>query len=114
MLTVMKGANAGLMFLLELGVYLAVGYWGFTFSPNWGLKLLLGIGGPLLFAVVWGVFGAPKASIPVHGLGRAALEVLWFGGGVAAAAGAGLVTTSVVFAALFVVNAALRLLWHQV
>ncbi|MFC4529440.1 YrdB family protein [Sphaerisporangium dianthi] len=114
MLSVVKSANMALMFLLELGVYVAVGYWGFTISPNWAVKLLLGIGGPVLFAVIWGVFGAPKASVPLHGMARAALELLWFGGGVAAAAGAGLVTTSVVFAVLFAVNAALRLLSHQV
>ncbi|GAA3812532.1 YrdB family protein [Sphaerisporangium flaviroseum] len=114
MSTLAKGANAALMFILELGVYLAVGYWGFTLSPNWAIKLLLGIGGPVLFAVVWGVFGSPKAAIPLHGLARAALEIVWFGSGIAAAAAAGLVTTSVVFAVLFVVNAVLRIAWNQV
>ncbi|MEV7968322.1 YrdB family protein [Sphaerisporangium sp. NPDC088356] len=114
MQAVFKGASAALMFLLELGVYGAIGYWGFTFSSNWWLKILLGVGGPVLFAVVWGLLGSPKASIPLHGLGRAALEIVWFGGGIIAAAAAGLVTTSVVFAALFVVNAILRIVWNQV
>ncbi|WP_248961083.1 YrdB family protein [Sphaerisporangium perillae] len=114
MLSVVKGANLALMFFLELGVYLAVGYWGFTVSPNWAVKLLLGVGGPVLFGVVWGVFGSPKASVPLRGLGRVVLEVLWFGGGVAAAAAAGLSTTSAVFAALFVLNAVLRIVWNQV
>ncbi|MEU8265763.1 YrdB family protein [Sphaerisporangium sp. NPDC049002] len=109
-----KGANAALMFFLELSVYGAVCYWGFTFGSEWWLKILLGVGGPVVFAVVWGVFGSPKASLPVHGLARAALEIVWFGGGIAAAAGAGLITTSVVFAALFVVNAILRIVWNQV
>ncbi|WP_308249983.1 YrdB family protein [Sphaerisporangium fuscum] len=111
-LTLAKGANAALMFFLELAVYLSVGYWGFTVSPNWLLKILLGVGGPVLFGVVWGIFGSPKASIPLHGVGRVVLEVLWFGGGIAAAAAAGLVTTSVVFAVLFIVNAVLRLAWN--
>ncbi|WP_405140087.1 YrdB family protein [Sphaerisporangium sp. NBC_01403] len=114
MLAVFKGANAALMFFLELGVYGAVGYWGFTFASGWWLKILLGVGAPVLFAVVWGVFGSPKAGIPLHGLARAVLEIAWFGGGVAAAAAAGLITTSVVFAALFVVNAILRIVWNQV
>jgi hypothetical protein len=109
-----KGANAALMFFLELGVYGAAGYWGFTFSSNWWIKLLLGIGGPVLFAVVWGVFGSPKANFPLRGLARAALEIVWFGGGIAAAAAGGLITTSVVFAALFIVNAILRIVWNQV
>ncbi|MFC6083188.1 YrdB family protein [Sphaerisporangium aureirubrum] len=114
MTTVAKGANAALMFFLELGVYGAVGYWGFTAGPTWWLKVLAGIGGPVLFAVVWALFGSPKAPVPLHGPGRAALEIVWFGGGVAAAFAAGLLTTSMVFAALFAVNALLRIVWDQV
>jgi hypothetical protein len=35
MLTVAKGANAALMFFLELSLYLLVGrYWGFTLSER--------------------------------------------------------------------------------
>jgi hypothetical protein len=113
MLPVLKGANLGLMFLLELAVYAAVGYWGFTVSSNLAVKLLAGLGGPVLFAVVWGVFGAPKASVPLHGLGRAALEIVWFGGGAGALLAAGLVTPAAVFTVLYLVNAGFRLIWHQ-
>lgn len=112
-----KHANALLMFLLELGVLASVGYWGFTVSGPWVIKLLAGLGGPALFIAVWALFGAgggANATFPLTGLARAALEIAWFGGGAAALYAAGLVTPAAVFFALFVVNAVLRIVWKQV
>ncbi|HUR06821.1 MAG TPA: YrdB family protein [Nonomuraea sp.] len=117
MLAIAKGANAALMFFLELGVLASVGYWGFTVSPNWGIKLLAGLGGPALFIAAWALFGAgggANATFPLTGLARAALEILWFGGGALALYAAGLATPAAVFAALFVINAVLRIIWKQV
>ncbi|MBB4705240.1 YrdB family protein [Sphaerisporangium siamense] len=109
-----KGTNMGLMFVLELAVYLAVGYWGFTLGAAWPVRILAGVGGPVAFAVVWGLLGSPKARVPLRGASRALLEVLWFSGGVMATAAAGLTTAALVFAAAFAVNAALRVAWKQV
>ncbi|MEU7861814.1 YrdB family protein [Nonomuraea sp. NPDC049141] len=117
MLAIAKGANAALMFFLELGVLASVGYWGFTVSPNWAIKLLAGLGGPALFIAAWALFGAgggANATFPLTGLARAALEILWFGGGALALYAAGLVTPAAVFAALFIINAVLRIIWKQV
>ncbi|TYB58527.1 DUF2568 domain-containing protein [Nonomuraea sp. PA05] len=117
MLTLAKHANMLLMFLLELGVLASVAYWGFTVSPNWGVKLLAGLGGPALFIAAWALFGAnggANATYPLTGLARAALEILWFGGGALALYASGLVTSAVVFYALFILNAVLRFFWNEV
>jgi hypothetical protein len=117
MLALAKNANALLMFLLELGVLASVAYWGFTVSPNWGVKLLAGLGGPALFITAWALFGAgggANATYPLTGLARAALEILWFGGGALALYASGLITSAVVFSALFIVNAVLRIVWNEV
>ncbi|MGN9837935.1 YrdB family protein [Nonomuraea sp. H19] len=117
MLDIAKNVNAALMFFLELGVLISVGYWGFTLSPNWAIKLLVGLGGPALFVAAWALFGAgggTNAVFPLTGLARAALEILWFGGGAVALYASGLVTPAVVFYALFILNAVLRLVWKQV
>jgi hypothetical protein len=117
MLALAKNANALLMFFLELGVLASVAYWGFTLSPNWGIKLLAGLGGPALFIAAWALFGAgggANATFPLTGLGRAALEIFWFGGGALALFAAGRLTPAVIFAAVFVVNAVLRVIWKQV
>jgi hypothetical protein len=114
MLTLAKHTNLLVMFLLELGVLAAVGYWGFVTGGNWPVKLLLGLGGPALFIAVWAVFGAANgARIPLTGIARTVLEILWFGGGAAALALAGRTAPAIAFATVFAVNAVLRFLWKQ-
>ncbi|MFC0861239.1 YrdB family protein [Sphaerimonospora cavernae] len=115
MLTAVKGVAAGLMFLLELGVLFSVGRWGFTLDAGIVVRILLGLGTPAVFATLWGLFAAGgKAPYQLHGLARAAFEVVWFGGGAAALAASGMVTAGVVFAVLYVADAVARLLTHQV
>ncbi|NUW37579.1 YrdB family protein [Nonomuraea sp. SMC257] len=117
MLTTLKGANAVLMFVLEMGVLASVAYWGFTVSPNWAIKLLAGLGGPAVFIAVWALFGAgggANATIPLTGIARAILEIVWFGGGAFFLYAAGRAVPAAVFVLVFVVNAILRILWKQV
>ncbi|GAA1955162.1 YrdB family protein [Kitasatospora viridis] len=113
MLTAAKNANLALAFLLELAVLFSVGLWGFTLSPRLPVKLLAGVGGPLLMVVLWSVFGAPGAPAALHGGIRLAFEVCWFGLGVVALALAGRVAPAVVFGVLFTANTVLARVWHQ-
>ncbi|WP_327086388.1 YrdB family protein [Nonomuraea sp. NBC_01738] len=116
MLTIAKGANMGLMFLLELGVLFAAGYWGFTLNAGWLIKVVAGLGAPAVFIAVWALFGAGggvNATFPATGIWRALLEIVWFGGGATLLYAAGLATPAAVFGALFVLNAVLRLIWKQ-
>src|SRR5699024_2423625 len=80
----MSTVSGVLAFLVEIGVYTAVGWWGFTRRAHLGLRLLLAVSLVGLFAVVWGLFGAPSAAHPLHGAARAALELCWFGAGAGA------------------------------
>ncbi|MEU9360169.1 YrdB family protein [Streptomyces sp. NPDC048301] len=113
MLSSLKAFNLLVMFLLELSVYAAVALWGWTASGRLPLKLLLGVGAPVALVVVWALFGAPRASYAVHGGGRVLLEALWFGSGAAALAASGRQGWAAAFAGIFLVNAALRILWDQ-
>ena len=56
-------ANYGLRFLLELAALGSLAYWGFA-ENGWVAEWPLGLGAPLVAAVVWGRFVAPKASHP--------------------------------------------------
>ncbi|GAA0356270.1 YrdB family protein [Microbispora corallina] len=115
MLTVVRGGAAALMFFLELGVLGAAGYWGFTAGPNLAVRILLGLGAPAVLATLWGLFMAGgKAPHQLHGIARAVFEAAWFGAGALALAASGLVTAGVVFAAVYVVDAVLRLTFHAV
>ena len=79
----MRWANDGLRFFLELAALTSLAYWGFA-EHDGAVQWLLGLGAPLLAAVVWGAFVAPKASRPTVDPVRLVLEVGVFGGGVAA------------------------------
>ncbi|MDT0378450.1 YrdB family protein [Streptomyces sp. DSM 42041] len=113
MFAALKSVNMLLMFLLELAVYFSAGYWGFTVSDKWLVKVLLVVAAPAALITVWALFGSPKAPYPAEGGMRVVLEVLWFGAGIAALAAAGKPSWAAAFAGLFVLNATLRVVWHQ-
>ena len=51
-----KLLNEAIRFLLEMCILIILGYWGFKMGNSTFMKILLGIGSPVLFAVVWGIF----------------------------------------------------------
>jgi len=106
-LTMIKNANLALAFFLELGVLVALGYWGFQTGPTTIARIGLGIGAPLVAVVVWGMFGAPTAVWHLNGPWRLILEVVWFGSAAVALFAAGLPVLSVAFALVFVLNSVL-------
>lgn len=60
---IIKSANLLLRFLLELCILAVLGYWGFKTGRELLLKIGLGIGAPLLAAVVWATFVAPNTRM---------------------------------------------------
>jgi len=79
----MTYANDGLRFFLELSMLAALAYWGFS-EYEGAVQWLLALGSPLVVAVAWGAFLAPKASHPTVDPVRLLLEVAAFGSGLAA------------------------------
>lgn len=86
MITVIKTLNMGLSFLLELCLLAAFADWGIRTGQTLAAKILLGIGAPLLTAIFWGVFMAPRASIPLSAPLYLLFKVILFGLAVAALA----------------------------
>lgn len=98
----LRVTNLAVAFLLELAVLFAVGFAGFQLpSP---IDWVVGLGAPVLFAVAWGAFAAPRASRPLHGAANAAFQVGWFACGAAAFVVAGAVVPGVVLAVVYAVN----------
>ncbi|MFI5271551.1 MAG: YrdB family protein [Ktedonobacterales bacterium] len=110
---IVKNANLALAFLLELCLLAALGYWGFVTGHGLLQKLVLGLGAPLLVAVVWGLFAAPKAQWPLPGAALFALKALLFGAATVALWASGRPALAVVFIAAVALNAALVAAWHQ-
>jgi hypothetical protein len=114
----MKTANLAIRFLLELSALAALAVWGFRTGDSLALKILLGIGVPLLAAAAWGTFrvdGDPnKAPVRVPGPLRLLLELAVFGGATAGLYAAGFPTLALIFALVVIINYAFlyeRLVW---
>src|SRR5215212_7080716 len=108
----MTYANDGLRFLLELAMLAALAYWGFT-DHGGAIQWLLGLGAPLLVAVIWGVFMSPKASHPTRDPVRILLELALFGSGVAALFAADRPALAVILAALVALHLTLTFALRQ-
>ena len=112
-MSALKSLNLAIRFLLELCVLTAVGYWGFKTGSGWFVKILLGIGAPLVIAVIWGTFGAPKANMQLRGVMLLGLEIIVFGSGVAALYATKNYPLAWGFAAIVIVNRILLFIWGQ-
>jgi hypothetical protein len=77
----LRGVTLAVRFLCELAMLAALAYWGFTVDDGIG-AWVLGVGAPLLAAVVWGAWVAPKARWPVPMPVRVVIELVLFGAAV--------------------------------
>jgi hypothetical protein len=84
----LRGITLTVRFLCELAMLAALAYWGFRVGDGVG-AWVLGICAPLLAAVVWGAWVAPKARWPVPIPTRVLLELILFGAAAGALAIAG-------------------------
>ena len=109
----LRYANLALRFLLELVAFGALGYWGLRAGDGPVQKAALGLGAPVLAALVWGLFVAPRARVSLPLAGRLAVELAVFGSGALALFHAGHPALAVALATLAAANRALIHLWRQ-
>jgi hypothetical protein len=108
-----KGANLALRFLLELCALGALGYWSSKAGNTTIAKIALGVGVPLVAAVVWGTFVSPRAPVELPGALVLVLQALVFGSAAAGLAATGHRSMALVFGALVIINAVLMYIWGQ-
>ena len=109
----LRNANLALRFVLELFALGALAYWGFEAGGGLLTKVALGLGAPLLAAVAWGLFVAPRARFSLPLAGRLAVELAVFGSGTAALWASGHAALAATLAAGAAMNRALIGLWSQ-
>jgi len=109
----LKAVNLGIAFLLELCVLAALAYWGLQSADSLLLKIVLGIGVPLLVAVIWGRFMAPTSKTRLTGSRYLLMKLIIFGAEAIALAVAGQVTLAIIFAIVSVINEVLLIVWKQ-
>ena len=113
MTAILKAINLALAFFLELAMLTAYAYWGFHTRTTTMLKITLGIGIPLIVAVIWGFFMAPNSPRRLQGAAYLALKVVLFGLAIAALMAVGNRALGIVFAAVFVINTILLYIWQS-
>jgi hypothetical protein len=114
MVNLLKPINLGLAFLLELCMLMAFGYWGFHTGQSTVAHFALGLGAPVLAAIFWGLFMAPKAVRPVATPLHLALVVLIFGLAALALASAGQPVLAWVFGVVSLINQVLLRVWSDI
>lgn len=109
----LKMLNLAVRFLLELCMLAAVAFWGFKTQSGWLMKILLGIGLPVLIAVLWGTFLAPKATRPLSGASFLTLELILFASGSLSLFASGKPTLGWIYTITVIVNKILLIVWKQ-
>jgi len=113
MVAAIKTGNLALAFLLELCILAALGYWGFQTGSGLIAKAVLGFGAPVLVAVVWGIFLAPRAVVQVPMPAHWVLKAVVFGLATLALAVAGHPTLAWIFGVVALLNGVLLYAWGQ-
>ena len=109
----LKALNLALRFGVELASLAALAYWGWHDSESTVVKVLLAVGAPVVWAVLWGLFASPKAPMELHPGARLAFEVAAFGAAVIALASAGKPGLALLLAGLCTLNRIMIGVWHQ-
>jgi hypothetical protein len=91
---------------------LAFGYWGFVTGEG-AMKWGLAVGLPVLVAIVWAVFVAPKAAARLPRLAKLVLGLVILEAAAVALAAAGQPGLATWLAIVVLANAALILIWRQ-
>jgi len=104
--------NLALKFLLELAALAAFGLWGASIASG-PVAVLLAIGLPVIAAILWGTFAAPRARRRLPLRLRAPFELGVFALAALALWGAESATWGAVFAVIAVVNAVLLTAFDQ-
>ncbi|PPG54986.1 4-amino-4-deoxy-L-arabinose transferase [Rathayibacter sp. AY2B7] len=97
------GPNAILRFLLELVALATFALWGFA---SWDLpwNIVLGIGAPVVAALIWALFLSPRAVLAIDVYGRSLIELLVMGAAALAWLHLGQPVVAIVFGVLAVVS----------
>lgn len=108
-----ENANIALRFILELSALASLGYWGLKSGNGMIMKFILGVGSPLLIAILWGIFGAPGSlyQLPKPFQWLLILGVYFMADSALYASGEHYIST--LLGLIAIVNSALMYIWRQ-
>ncbi len=113
MLTILKGANLVLRFVLELCALAAFGLAGYHLGGSSALRFLFGLAAPLAAAGLWGLLASPRAPVRLPDLARLLFEIAFFGSAAVGLAYAGQPALAWALGAAVLSNETLLAVWGQ-
>ncbi|TCZ79338.1 DUF2568 domain-containing protein [Paenibacillus albiflavus] len=108
-----KVFNLAIRFILELVIMFSLGYWGFHYDSNVIVQIALGLGMPLLAAIIWGKTISPKATIRLPLIGVLIIELFIFGMAFLCLIDSGFKVFAMIFGTVAVVNRFIIIKWKQ-
>jgi Protein of unknown function (DUF2568) len=103
----LHAVNEGLAFALEVAALGALAWWGADTGGGLAAKILLAAGAPILAAVAWGLFAAPRARFGVPLAAVLVVKVIVFGLAAGAVYAIGRAGLAIAFAVVVLINTAL-------
>ncbi len=105
--------NVILRFLLEILTLIAIGFWGYQRGVGTIMSFLLGIGVPLIIAVIWGLFFAPASTVNIPLWLKFGFEVMIFGLAFVALVSMRFSTSAYIFGLAVLINQTLLYVFKQ-
>jgi hypothetical protein len=106
-MTAYRAANLTIAFLLEIVALAGLCFFGFNTGGSMIVHIVLGIGAPVLAAVLWALFAAPRAKVRVPSWFRYLIKVVVFGAALAGLWAADHAALGIALAVVFVANTVL-------
>jgi Protein of unknown function (DUF2568) len=102
----LHAANEALAFVMELLALGGLAWWGADAGGGLAAKVLLGAGAPILAAVAWGLFAAPRARFEVPLAAVLAVKAVVFGLAAGGVWAIGRPQLAIAFAVIAIINTA--------
>jgi hypothetical protein len=112
-LDALKDINLAVRFLLELAVLGAFVHWGFRVGRTISSRVALGVGIPIIIAVIWALFVAPESTVDTSGTVKFIIELVIFAAAVAVLARLREYRLATALAAIYIINRILMAVWNQ-
>jgi hypothetical protein len=113
LMQLIKTTHYLIAFLLEMGMLITLGVWGFQNRQSTIEKYVLGIGLPLLAACLWGIFAAPRSAYRLELPYRLLFSLSLFGLASFLQHRLGYTTMAVLFGGVSVLSAVLELVFDR-
>lgn len=113
MISLLQTVNLVARLAVELAALVALSCWGFHLKGGTAVRIVAGIGAPLMAAVVWALFASPNTNLAVSAVTKTTVQLLVFSAVTGALLRLRRPRLAIAFAVLAAVNAALIIVWSQ-